>query len=87
MRVPGTKTWVETFVADGAYNGFDAVDPDYSMFSWQGGSLAVLDEPRNQQAGTWISDTLLVLGAATFRYPREAAAFIARRSSTRRSAS
>ncbi|HKI24141.1 MAG TPA: Arc family DNA-binding protein [Gaiellaceae bacterium] len=77
MRVPGTKTWVETFVADGAYNGFDAVDPNYSMFSWQGGSLAVLDEPRNQQAGTWISDTLLVLGAANFRYPREAAAFIA----------
>ncbi len=47
------------------------------MFSWQGGSLAVLDEPRNQEAGTWISDTLLVLGAAPFRYPREAAAFIA----------
>jgi hypothetical protein len=77
MRQPGTKTWVETFVADGAYNGFDAVDPNYSMFSWQGGSLAVLDEPRNQEAGTWISDTLLVLGAAPFRYPREAAAFIA----------
>jgi hypothetical protein len=77
MRVPGTKTWIETFVADGAYNGFDAVDPNYSLFSWQGGSLAVLDEPRNQQAGTWISDTLLVLGAAPFRYPREAAAFIA----------
>ncbi|HEU6444614.1 MAG TPA: hypothetical protein VFL61_06105 [Gaiellaceae bacterium] len=77
MSVPGTKTWVETFVADGAYNGFDAVDPDYSMFSWQGGSLAVLDEPRNQEAGTWISDTLLVTGAAPFRYNRELAAFIA----------
>jgi hypothetical protein len=77
MRVPGTKTWIETFVADGAYNGFDAVNADYSMFSWQGGSLAVLDEPRNQQAGTWISDTLLVTGAAPFRYNREAAAFIA----------
>jgi hypothetical protein len=77
MSVPGTKTWVETFVADGAYNGFDAEDPDYSMFSWQGGSLAVLDEPRNQEAGTWISDTLLVTGAAPFRYNRELAAFIA----------
>ena len=77
MRQPGTKTWIETFVADGAYNGFDAVDPDYSVFSWQGGSLAVLDEPRNQEAGTWISDTLLAPGAAPFRYDRELAAFIA----------
>jgi hypothetical protein len=77
MRVPGSKTWIETFVADGAFNGFDAVDPDYSVFSWQGGSIGVLDEPRNQAAGTWVSDTLLVLGAAPFPYPREAAAFIA----------
>jgi hypothetical protein len=77
MRVPGTRTWIETFVADGAFNGFDARDPDYSVFSWQGGSIGVLDEPRNQRAGTWVSDTLLVLGAAPFRYPRELAAFIA----------
>jgi hypothetical protein len=77
MRVPGTKTWIETFVADGAYNGFDAADPNYSSLSWQGGSLAILDEPRNQQAPFWVSDTLLVLGAAPFRYPREASAFIA----------
>jgi hypothetical protein len=27
MSVPGTKTWIETFVADGAFNGFDASDP------------------------------------------------------------
>ena len=77
MRQPGTKTWVETFVADGSYNGFDAADPNYSSLSWQGGSLAALDEPRNQEAGFWIADTLLVLGAAPFRYPRETAAFIA----------
>ena len=77
MRVPGTKTWIETFVADGAYNGFDAADPNYSMLSWQGGALAALDEPRNQEAGFFIADTLLTLGAAPFRYPREAAAFIA----------
>ncbi|HET9323065.1 MAG TPA: hypothetical protein VFO03_04245 [Gaiellaceae bacterium] len=77
MRVPGTKTWIETFVADGAYNGFDATDPNYSSLSWQGGSLAILDEPRNQEAPFWIADTLLTLGAAPFRYPREAAAFIA----------
>jgi Arc-like DNA binding domain len=77
MSVPGTRTWIETFVADGAFNGFDARDADYSVFSWQGGSIGVLDEPRNQRAGTWVSDTLLVLGAAPFRYPRELAAFIA----------
>jgi hypothetical protein len=87
MRVPGTKTWIETFVADGAFNGFDARDPDYSVFSWQGGSIGILDEPRNQRAGTWVSDTLLVLGcsgnppvcnpAGGFPYPREASAFIA----------
>ena len=76
MRVPGSKTWVETFVADGAYNGFDAVDPNYSMLSWQGGSLAVLDEPRNQEAPFWIADTLLTTNAAPFRYNRELAAFI-----------
>jgi Arc-like DNA binding domain len=87
MRVPGTKTWIETFVADGAFNGFDARDANYSVFSWQGGSIGVLDEPRNQRAGTWVSDTLLVLacnppatqciGAAPFPYPRELSAFIA----------
>lgn len=77
MRVPGTKTWIETFVADGAYNGFDAEDADYSMFSWQNGALAALDEPRNQEAGFWIADTTATLGANPFRYPREAVAFIA----------
>ena len=46
-------------LADGAYNGFDAADPDYSSLSWQGGSLAILDEPRNQQAPFWIADTPL----------------------------
>ncbi|HEU4942289.1 MAG TPA: hypothetical protein VFT18_03430, partial [Gaiellaceae bacterium] len=76
MRVPGTKTWIETFVADGAYNGFDAEDADYSSLSWQSGSLAILDEPRNQEAGFWIADTLRTALAAPFRYDREAAAFI-----------
>ncbi len=77
MRVPGTKTWIQTFVADGMYNGFDAADADYSMLSWQNGSIAALDEPRNQQAGFWIADTLLTTGAAPFRYNRELVAFSA----------
>jgi hypothetical protein len=77
MRVPGTKTWIETFVADGMYNGFDASDANYSMLSWQNGAIGALDEPRNQQAGFWIADTLRTLGATAFRYPREAVAFSA----------
>jgi Arc-like DNA binding domain len=76
MRVPGTSTWIETFVADGAYNGFDASNPNYSVLSWQSGSIAALDEPRNQQAGFWIADTLRTRDAAPFRYDRELAAFI-----------
>jgi hypothetical protein len=77
MSVPGTKTWIETFVADGAFNGFDAADANYSMLSWQNGALAALDEPRNQQAGFWIADTLRTALANPFRYDRELSAFIA----------
>jgi hypothetical protein len=77
MRQPGTKTWVETFVADGGYSSFDAVNPDYSVNESQGGSIRALDEPRNQQAVFRISDTLLTTGAAPFRYNREQAAFSA----------
>jgi hypothetical protein len=77
MKEPGTKTWVETYVADGTYNGFDAVDPNYSSLSWQSGSLAILDEPRNQEAGFWIADTLQVTNAAPFRYNREVVGFSA----------
>ena len=47
------------------------------MFSWQSGSLGVLDEPRNQAAGFWIADTLKTALAAPFRYDREQVAFSA----------
>ncbi len=77
MREPGTKTWIETFVADGGYASFDAVDPNYSTSESQGGSIRSLDDPRNQQAVFRISDTLLTTGAAPFRYNREQAAFSA----------
>jgi hypothetical protein len=77
MRQPGTKTWIQSFVADGTYNGFDASDANYSMFSWQNGALAALDEPRNQQAGFWIADTLRTALANPFRYDRELVAFSA----------
>ena len=77
MREPGTKTWIETFVADGGYASFDAVDPNYSVNESQGGSIRALDDPRNQQAEFRINDTLLTTGAAPFRYNREQAAFSA----------
>jgi hypothetical protein len=77
MRQPGSNTWIESYVADGTYNGFDAVAVNYSMFSWQNGALAVLDEPRNQQAGFWIADTLRTALANPFRYDRELVAFSA----------
>ena len=75
MKDPNSKTWVETYVADGTYNGFDAVDPNYSSLSWQNGALAALDEPRNQEAPFWIADTLRATGAAPFRYNREVVPF------------
>jgi hypothetical protein len=77
MSVPGTKTWVESFVADGGYTGFDAADPNYSSLESQNGGIRILDEPRNQAAVFWVSDTLRTFGATTFRYPREAVAFSA----------
>jgi hypothetical protein len=77
MSVPGTKTWVETFVADGGYAGFDAVDPNYSVLESQNGGIRALDEPRNQQAVFWIADTLRTAGANPFRYDRELSAFSA----------
>lgn len=76
MRQPGSNTWIETFIADGAYNGFDAAVPDYSVLSWQSGAINILDEPRNQEAPFWVSDTLRVLGAAAYPYPRETVSFI-----------
>jgi hypothetical protein len=77
MRVPGTKTWIETFVADGGYASFDAGDPNYSTLESQSGGIRALDDPRNQQAVFWISDTLRTTGAAPFRYNREQVAFSA----------
>jgi hypothetical protein len=77
MREPGTKTWVETYVADGGYASFDPGNVNHSTLESQGGSIKALDEPRNQQATYWISDTLLTTGAAPFRYNREQAAFAA----------
>jgi len=77
MSVPGTKTWIETFVADGGYASFDAVDPNYSTLESQSGGIRALDDPRNQQAVFWIADTLRTRDAAPFRYDREAVAFSA----------
>ena len=77
MSVPGTKTWIQTFVADGGYAAFDAVDPNYSTLESQSGGIRALDEPRNQEAVFWIADTLRTRDAAPFRYDREQVAFSA----------
>jgi hypothetical protein len=58
---PGESHWIETFVADGASNSFDAKNPDYSTLSWQAGSLAALPVPRDQTKGFWIADSLEVI--------------------------
>jgi hypothetical protein len=71
MRQPGTQTWIETFIADGASNSFDSADPDYSTLSWQSGAIAANRHPRNQQTPFWIADTTSFLPP----YVREAVQF------------
>ena len=58
---PDGSTWIETFVADGAANSFDAKNPDYSTLSWQSGSLAANRHPRDQQTAFWIADNVSFL--------------------------
>jgi len=77
MSLPGTKTWFESYVADGTFNGFDAALPDYSMLGWQSGSISIMDQPRDSEGVFWISDTLKTPLAAPFRYDREQVAFSA----------
>ena len=50
-------TWFESFVADGTANGFDAKNPDYSILSWQIGSLSAWTASPGQRNAFWIADT------------------------------
>jgi hypothetical protein len=56
-------TWVNSNVADGGHNAFDAVggDPGFRLTGWQSGQLEVSFTPQNQLDTIWISDTLFVL--------------------------
>jgi hypothetical protein len=54
------ETWINTNVADGGHNAYDAPggDPDFKLTGWQLGSLEVSFSPQNQVDVTWISDTI-----------------------------
>jgi hypothetical protein len=67
------NTWVNSNVADGGHNAFDAVggDPGFRLTGWQSGQLEVSFTPQNQLDTIWISDTLFVL------YGNEPTPFIA----------
>ncbi|HYI09569.1 MAG TPA: hypothetical protein VEK57_10945 [Thermoanaerobaculia bacterium] len=66
-------TWVNSNIADGGHNAFDAPggDPGFRLTGWQSGQLEVSFTPQNQLDTTWISDTLFVL------YGNETTPFIA----------
>jgi hypothetical protein len=66
-------TWVNTNVADGGHNAYDALggDPNFRLTAWQQGQLEVSYTPQDQQDTIWISDTLFVF------YGAEASPFIA----------
>lgn len=68
----GGDTWVNTNIADGGHNAYDALggDPNFRLTAWQQGQLEVSFTPQNQTDVTWISDTLFVF------YGGEAVPFI-----------
>jgi hypothetical protein len=66
MRQPGSSTWIETFVADGASNSFDSQNPDYSTLSWQSESIAANRHPRDQRTPFWIADNVNFLPPYVF---------------------
>jgi hypothetical protein len=55
-------TWINTNVADGGHQGYDALggDPEFRMTAWQQGQIEVSYTPQDQQDTIWISDTLFV---------------------------
>jgi len=69
-----TVTWINTNVADGGHNAYDALggDPNFKLTAWQGGQLEVSFTPQNQVDVAWISDTIAFLPP----YVNEAVPFI-----------
>jgi len=58
----GGDTWLNTNIADGGHNGYDAAggDPNFRLTAWQQGQLEASFTPQNQTDITWISDTMFV---------------------------
>ncbi|MGE0814548.1 MAG: exo-alpha-sialidase [Vicinamibacterales bacterium] len=58
----GGDTWLNTNIADGGHNAFDALggNPDFRMTAWQQGQIEVSFTPQNQTDVTWVSDTMFV---------------------------
>ena len=56
------NTWLNTNIADGGHNAYDALggDPNFRLTGWQQGQLEVSFTPQDQVDITWISDNLFV---------------------------
>ena len=74
---PWTKTWIETFVADGAFNGFDASDPNYSCSPGRSARSRRSTSPGTSGRDSGSPTRWQPWAAREFRYDRETAAFIA----------
>ena len=58
----GGDTWLNTNIADGGHNAYDALggNPAFRMTAWQQGQVEVSFTPQNQTDITWVSDTMFV---------------------------
>ena len=58
----GGTTWLNTNIADGGHNAYDALggNPSFRLTAWQQGQLEVSFTPQNQTDITWVSDTMFV---------------------------
>ena len=56
----GGTTWLNTNVADGGHNAYDAPggNPNFRLTGWQSGSLLTSFTPHDQVDITWIADTI-----------------------------
>jgi hypothetical protein len=57
------RTWINTNVADGGHNAYDALggDPNFKMTAWQVGQIEISFTPQSQVDVAWISDTIAFL--------------------------
>jgi hypothetical protein len=70
----GGDTWLNTNIADGGHNAYDALggDPNFRMTAWQSGSILASFTPQDQVDVVWIADTINFLPP----YVNEAVPFI-----------